>query len=201
MPLDSFVFRDNQLSYPFSRFDFVRLAPAVEDNDAQFSPSLKLDKPTPLMVKVEVLLDRNAISPGQIDGKQGDNARKAIAVFQESHGLDATGKLDEATWNELAQRANEPAIVEYILDLVQATRDNPELRLGVSPRGGLALAEAAQATAMLAARDYVIPDDVKDMFIAVCSHRVLGKSYVHNGDAHGTEAILRSILGQVAVPR
>src|SRR5436190_22638159 len=49
-------------------------------NDAQFSPSLKLDKPTPLMVKVEVLLDRNAISPGQIDGKQGDNARKAIAV-------------------------------------------------------------------------------------------------------------------------
>src|SRR5205823_4933209 len=47
-------------------------------NDAQFSPSLKLDKATPLMVKVEVLLDRNAISPGQIDGKQGDNARKAI---------------------------------------------------------------------------------------------------------------------------
>ena len=82
-------------------------------NDAQFSSSLKLDKPTPLMVKVEVLLDRNAISPGQIDGKQGDNARKAIAAFQESHGLDATGKLDEATWSELAQRANEPAIVEY----------------------------------------------------------------------------------------
>jgi MoxR-like ATPase len=95
----------------------------------------------------------------------------------------------------------EAAIVDYILDLVQATRDNTELRLGVSPRGSLALTQAAQASAMLAGRDFVTPDDVKEMFIPVCAHRVLSKSYLHNGDAHGTEAILRMILDQVPVPQ
>ena len=82
-------------------------------NNAQFSPSLKFDKASPLIVKAEILLDRQSISPGQIDGHAGDNARKAIAAFQDSHGLDATGKLDEATWNELTRNASDPLIVEY----------------------------------------------------------------------------------------
>jgi lipoprotein-anchoring transpeptidase ErfK/SrfK len=82
-------------------------------NNAQFSPSLKFDKASPLIVKAEILLDRQSISPGQIDGHAGDNARKAIAAFQDLHGLDATGKLDEATWNELTRNVSDPAIVEY----------------------------------------------------------------------------------------
>jgi lipoprotein-anchoring transpeptidase ErfK/SrfK len=84
-------------------------------NHAAFSPSAKLDRVNPLMVKAEVLLDRAAISPGQIDGKDGENARKAIAAFQQSHGLDATGKLDAATWNALTQGSDQPAIVEYAI--------------------------------------------------------------------------------------
>jgi MoxR-like ATPase len=92
-------------------------------------------------------------------------------------------------------------IVEYILDLVQSTRESAELRLGVSPRGALALAQAAQGAAMLVGRDYVTPDDVKEMFLPVCAHRVLSKSYLSNGDAHGAEAVLRTILGQVAAPQ
>ena len=82
-------------------------------NQAQYSPSQKLDQVDPLMLKAEILLDRGAFSPGQIDGRNGENLRKAIAAFQQSHGLDATGKLDEATWNELTKGANQPAIVEY----------------------------------------------------------------------------------------
>src|SRR2546421_3680124 len=89
------------------------------------------------------------------------------------------------------------ALVEYILDLVQATRNNSELRLGVSPRGALALTQAAQGCAMVSGRDYVTPDDVKEMFVPVCSHRVLSKSYLHNGDAHSAEAVLRTVLNQV----
>ena len=54
---------------------------------------------------------------------------------------------------------------------------------------------------MLAARDYVTPDDVKEMFVPVCSHRVLSKSYLHNGDAHSAEAVLRTILNQVNAPQ
>jgi len=82
-------------------------------NQAQYSPTQKLDQANPLTLKAEILLDRAAVSPGQIDGKDGENARKAIAAFQQSHGLDATGKLDETTWNELAKGADQPAIVEY----------------------------------------------------------------------------------------
>ena len=95
----------------------------------------------------------------------------------------------------------DPAVVEYILDLAEATRRSDELHLGVSPRGALAVTHACQAAALLADRDYVIPDDVKDLFIPVCAHRVIGKSYLHNGDARGTQTILKKILEQVAAPR
>ncbi len=92
-------------------------------------------------------------------------------------------------------------IVEYILDLVAASRQSEGLRLGVSPRGALALTQGSQAAAMVAGRDYVTPDDVKMMFLPVCAHRVLSKSYLHNGDGHGTDAALRKILDEVAAPK
>jgi len=95
----------------------------------------------------------------------------------------------------------DPAVVDYILDLVDATRHSDELHLGVSPRGSLALTQAAQGAALLAGRDYVVPDDVKSMFIPACAHRVIGKSYLHDGDPHGTESILKKILEEVPAPR
>jgi len=101
----------------------------------------------------------------------------------------------------LPQVGLDPSLIDYILDLVEATRKSDELHLGVSPRGALALTHASQASAILAGRDYVIPDDVKDLFVAVCAHRVIGKSYLHNGDAHTTQAILQKLLEQVAAPR
>jgi MoxR-like ATPase len=93
------------------------------------------------------------------------------------------------------------AVVDYILDLVEATRHSDELHLGVSPRGTLALTHAAQAAALLAGREYVIPDDVKTLFLPVCAHRVIAKSYLHNGDAQGNEGVLKKVLEQVAAPR
>ena len=95
----------------------------------------------------------------------------------------------------------DPAIVEYILDLVETTRHDDQLHLGVSPRGALALTQAAQAVAVLNGRDYVIPDDVKQLFIPVCAHRVVSKSYLTNGDANATARILQNILDQVTAPR
>jgi MoxR-like ATPase len=95
----------------------------------------------------------------------------------------------------------DPTVVDYILDLVEATRNNEELHLGVSPRGALALTHASQGAALLAGREYVTPDDVKRLFIAACAHRVIAKSYLHNGDANGTVAILKKVLDQVSAPR
>jgi MoxR-like ATPase len=93
------------------------------------------------------------------------------------------------------------AILDYIMDLVEATRESDDLRLGVSPRGALALAQAAQASALLDGRDYVTPDDVKSIFNAVCGHRVLGKSYLQNGDGGGIDVILKKILDETPAPR
>jgi MoxR-like ATPase len=92
------------------------------------------------------------------------------------------------------------AIVEYILDLAEATRHEEQLHLGVSPRGALALTQAAQAAAVLDGRDYVTPDDVKQLFIAVGAHRVVSKSYLTNGDANVTARVLQTILDRVAAP-
>jgi len=93
------------------------------------------------------------------------------------------------------------AIVDYILDLVEATRHDENLHLGVSPRGALALTQAVQASAILHGRDYATPDDVKMLFIPVCAHRVVSKTYLHNGDANATARVLQSVLDKVAAPK
>jgi MoxR-like ATPase len=93
------------------------------------------------------------------------------------------------------------AIVDYILDLAEATRHDDQLHLGVSPRGALALTQAVQASAVLSARDYATPDDVKGLFIPTCAHRVVSKTYLHNGDANATARVLQSILDKVPAPR
>jgi MoxR-like ATPase len=95
----------------------------------------------------------------------------------------------------------DPAIVNYILDLVEATRHDDQLHLGVSPRGALALTTAAQAYALLKGRDFATPDDVKALFIPCCSHRVISKSYLNNGDSNATARILQSILDRIETPR
>jgi MoxR-like ATPase len=95
----------------------------------------------------------------------------------------------------------DPAIVDYILDLVESTRTDDDLHLGVSPRGALALTQAAQASALLEGRDFVTPDDVKSLLIPVCAHRVISKTYLHNGDAKATERTLQNIMDRVPAPR
>ena len=91
-------------------------------------------------------------------------------------------------------------ILEYLLDLVEQTRQDDRLHLGVSPRGALALVAATQAQAMMNGRDYVEPDDVKSLFLPVCSHRVITRSYLNNGDASAAAGILRDLLDATVAP-
>ena len=93
------------------------------------------------------------------------------------------------------------SVLDYVLDIVEATRRDEQLHLGVSPRGSLALTQAAQAAAVLAGRNYVIPDDVKSLFIPCCAHRVVSKTYLHNGDAAATGRMLQAILDRTPAPR
>ncbi len=92
-------------------------------------------------------------------------------------------------------------IVDYVLDLADATRHHEQLHLGVSPRGALALTQACQAAAVVSGRDYVTPDDVKTLFIPCCAHRVVSKTYLHNGDLAATSRVLQTILDRIPAPR
>ena len=103
--------------------------------------------------------------------------------------------------DKTARTRMDSLIVDYVLDLADATRHHEQLHLGVSPRGALALTQACQAAAVVSGRDYVTPDDVKTLFIPCCAHRVVSKTYLHNGDLAATSRVLQTILDRIPAPR
>ena len=94
----------------------------------------------------------------------------------------------------------EPRVIGYVADLVRATRETPALTLGASPRAGVALLKCARATAALAGRDFVTPDDVKTMAPAVLRHRVTVAPEVEI-EGRSADDVVRSVLERVEVPR
>jgi MoxR-like ATPase len=98
--------------------------------------------------------------------------------------------------------AVDDALVDYMLAVVDRTRNHEALALGVSPRGAQALFRASQALALLEGRDYVLPDDIKRLIIPVFAHRVVINTRVVLGQrtAEHAERILQDILTLVDVP-
>jgi MoxR-like ATPase len=93
-----------------------------------------------------------------------------------------------------------PALEQYIVAIATATRTMSELRLGVSPRGSLALLRAARAAAAAAGRTFVVPEDVKNLAPVVLSHRVILQPDAELQGRTGVELIARAVHS-VAVPR
>lgn len=93
----------------------------------------------------------------------------------------------------------EADLLDYAVSIVHATRNHPSLLLGASPRGSLGLVRTSQAAAMLDGRDFVIPDDVKEMARWVLPHRFITRerSRTH---LHESVEIMAEILEQVPVP-
>jgi len=90
------------------------------------------------------------------------------------------------------------AIKRYIVELAEATRVHPDLELGLSPRGSIALMRGAQAAAWLDGRDFVIPDDVKGVAEPVMAHRLVPK---RQAAGFGTDEWLAALLKRTPVPQ
>lgn len=89
---------------------------------------------------------------------------------------------------------------EYIVRIASATRDHEEIQVGLSPRGSLALAHAARASAFCDGRDYATPDDIHDNIVAVCGHRLITRGYGTGAFGTAGESLLRSIVEGVPSP-
>ncbi len=93
-----------------------------------------------------------------------------------------------------------PAMRDYIVSLVRATREQEKIRLGASPRGVVAMTKAARAYAAIAGRDYVLPDDIKQLAVPVLAHRLMLRSQSSVRLSQSAEALVGVLLSQVAVP-
>ena len=107
---------------------------------------------------------------------------------------------------ELQDRAPEvkvdDEVVDYILEIVKATREHPRLALGVSPRGSIALYKAAQALALIEGLDFVTPHHVKSLAVPVFAHRVIPdrRSRAEAGVGDRAREILEEILEATPAP-
>jgi MoxR-like ATPase len=92
------------------------------------------------------------------------------------------------------------ALIDYVIALAAATRENDDLQIGISPRGALALAQAARATAFMQNRNYCVPEDIVSNVLPVCAHRVISKTYMHAGDTATTRRTIQQVLETVPSP-
>ena len=112
--------------------------------------------------------------------------------------------VDAAAVQRLQQAAAavklDARIVEYAVRLVRATRERAGVSVGAGPRGALALVRCARASALLAQRDFVLPDDVKDVALAVLRHRIL---LAPEAELEGQQSddVLGALLEQVEAPQ
>jgi len=90
-------------------------------------------------------------------------------------------------------------VKEYIVDMVEQTRNHPDIYLGSSPRGSLALYRTGQAWAAMRGRDYVLPDDIKKLAIPTLAHRLIVSPAARLKDVTG-ETVMQEILSALRVP-
>ncbi|MEM9068390.1 MAG: MoxR family ATPase [Myxococcota bacterium] len=134
----------------------------------------------------------------------------AVITHASSSGMPDLDQLDlgpflepaqvDALRNIAQQVRLDPSVARYVVQLARATRDHPSLMVGLSPRAATMLAAAARANAACDARDFVVPDDIKALFVPASRHRVIVTPAAEMDDVR-VDDILRQIVQQVPAPR
>ena len=160
--------------------------PLPESQLDRFLMRIKMGYPSP---ETEREILRNRVGP------LGDNPIDALEPV-----ADVSEVMEMQ--NAVAHVKVDSSLHDYALDIVNRTRTSEHLALGVSPRGTLMLQRAAQARAFLEGRDYCLPDDFKQLAVAVFSHRVVASSRHASlqKKSETTESVLRDIVDSVRVP-
>lgn len=104
--------------------------------------------------------------------------------------------------DEVARVSMNNSLADYLMSIIDRTRQSEYLSLGISPRGSLGLYRASQASAYLLGRDYVVPDDIKKLAVPVLGHRVVISARYTTllKKSEEAESIIREILDEVEVP-
>ncbi len=114
--------------------------------------------------------------------------------------LDAI-RLEQAQSAVAAVRISD-AVADYLLAIVQATREHPEVLIGASPRAAMAFAGLARAWAFLDQRDFVLPDDVQRLAVSALAHRlVLAAAAAPAAQRQASAGVIQGILARLPVPR
>ncbi|HEX6447949.1 MAG TPA: MoxR family ATPase [Trebonia sp.] len=124
-----------------------------------------------------------------------DRATEAVTVQAVT---DAAGVLDMRESLEKVEVSAD--LLDYIVAIVGATRKDPQIQVGASPRGGLALVQLARGQALLSRRDYVIPDDIKQVAVPALAHRVTLRPELWVRQVSADDVVAR-LLGAVPTPR
>src|ERR687883_728582 len=139
--------------------------------------------------------------PGLSDEKQMLRDREHADPLDELRPV-MSGKDILKLQRQVAEVSVDDALVDYLMRIVEATRDSEMLDLGVSPRGTLALFRAAQALALTEDRTYCVPDDIKRLVVPVFAHRIVVSSRFSSSlrRSEEAEAVLKEIMKTVSVP-
>jgi MoxR-like ATPase len=158
-------------------------------------PEAQLDR---FLLKIRVTYPSRTAELGVLDNySRGFDAERASDVRPPP-------VLDEAQCRELRAAVDgvkvAPEVREYIADIVRATREDPSLTLGGSPRASVALFRTARAAALLAGRDFATPDDVKQFALPVLRHRVMVSPEAEI-EGRSSDDVLDALLTRIVAPK
>ena len=156
----------------------------------QLLPDSQLDR---FMVRLSLGYPSPKDEAAMVLNRQGGNPLHALRPLMSREQLTAIQDTVEATFVS-------DSVVNYIVSLITATRQNENILRGASPRATLAVTAMAKAVAQLRGRDYVVPGDVREVFPQTVAHRLILSPRAET-QGKSAEAVLRNILDTVPVPK
>lgn len=178
-----------KMNYPFL---IVATQNPIEQEGTYRLPEAQLDR-----FLFKILVDYpNIVEEISILDRENKGELSASTVLRPVLDADKLNRLREAVQNVLVERH----LLEYIAQIVGATRHSPWLSLGASPRASLAILNASKALAAIRGRDFITPDDIKEVAVPVLRHRIL-LTPEKEMDGTSADTIISQIIDRTEVPR